>query len=125
MAEMNVFTTQQDFDTKLDVLKNAFQNIDIDWNNIIGVLFWSISKVETPASSNSNYQMNRDKLQGFFPFIEQYGDWKYRRVKLNVKVHKSILNNYGLFVNHLNDWINGTISIRSLTNNSYPYVQVT
>lgn len=122
---MNRFITEQDFSDKLNTLKASFANITIDWDNIIGILFWQISKVETPASSNSNYQMNRDVLGGFFPVLEQYDDWTHRRVRPKVKVPKEILNNYGLFTSHSNNWINGSISLRSLTNNSYPYVQIT
>lgn len=122
---MNRFTTEQEFDTRLDTLKAAFTNTPVDWDNIIGILFWKISKVETPASSNSNYQMNRDILGGFFPVLEQYDDWTHRRVRPRVKVPKVTLNSYGLSSNHPTDWVVGGISIRSLTNNSYPYIQVT
>ena len=122
---MNRFNTEQDFSDRLNTLKVSFTNISIDWDNIVGILFWKISKVETPASSNSNYQLNRDILGGFFPVLEQYDDWTHRRVRLKVKVFKEILNNYGLFTNHSTNWVNGAISLRSLTNNSYPYVQIT
>lgn len=122
---MNRLTSEQDFNTRLDTLKTAFSNISVDWDNIVGILFWKISKVETPASSNSNYQMNRDILGGFFPVLEQYDDWTHRRVRPKVKIPKDVLNNYGLFNNHDSDWVNGSISLRSLTNNSYPYVQIT
>lgn len=119
------FNTEKEFDSRLKTMKNAFPNTPVNWDNIIGILFWKISKVETPASSNSNYQMNRDVLGGFFPVLEQYDDWTHRRVRPRVKVPKIILNNYGLFPNHPTDWVDGGISVRSLTNNSYPYIQVT
>ena len=122
---MNRLITEQDFSTRLDTLKAAFTNISVDWNNIVGILFWKISKVETPVSSNSNYQMNRDILGGFFPVLEQYDDWTHRRIRPSVKVPKVILNSFGLYTNHPTDWINGAISIRSLTNNTYRYIQVT
>lgn len=122
---MNKFTTEQEFDSRLETLKNAFSNTPVNWDNIIGILFWKISKVETPASSNSNYQMNRDVLGGFFPVLEQHDDWTHRRVRPRVKVPKVILNNYGIFPNQPTDWVDGGISVRSLTNNSYPYIQVT
>jgi hypothetical protein len=122
---MNKFTTEQEFNTRLDTLKTSFADSPVDWDNIIGILYWNISKVETPASSNSNYQMNRDVLGGFFPVLEQYDDWAHRRVRPSVKVPKTILNNYGLFNSHTKDWVTGSISLRSLTNNSYPYLQIT
>lgn len=122
---MNRFTKEQEFNHRLNTLKTAFTNTPVDWDNIIGILFWKISKVETSASSNSNYQMNRNVLGGFFPVLEQYDDWTHRRVRPRVKVSKVTLNNYGLFTNHPTDWIYGGISIRSLTNNGYPYIQVT
>ena len=122
---MNKITTESDFTTRLDTLRATFTTAQVDWDNIIGILFWKVSRVETPASSNSNYQMNRDILGGFFPVLEQYDDWTHRRIRPIVKVPKVILNNYGLFTNHPTDWVNGGISIRSLTNNSYPYIQVT
>jgi hypothetical protein len=122
---MNRFTTEQEFDTRLNTLKTAFTNTPVDWDNIIGILYWKISKVETPASSNSNYQMNRKLLRGFFPVLEQHDDWTHRRVRPIVKVPKVTLKNFGLFASHPNDWVDGGISIRSLTNNGYPYIQVT
>lgn len=122
---MNRFTTELEFNTRLDTLKTAFTTAPLDWGNIIGILFWKISKVETPASSNSNYQMNRDVLGGFFPVLEQYDDWTHRRIRPRVKVPKEVLNNYSLFNSHSSDWVSGAVSLRSLTNNSYPYVQIT
>lgn len=122
---MNRFTTEREFDKRLETLKIAFTAAPVDWDNIIGILFWKISKVETPASSNSNYQMNREVLGGFFPVLEQYDDWTHRRIRPKVKVPKEILNNNGLFNSHSSDWVSGAISLRSLTNNSYPYVQIT
>jgi hypothetical protein len=122
---MNKITTESDFTARLETLRTTFINAQVNWDNIIGILFWKISRVETPVSSNSNYQMNRDILGGFFPVLEQYDDWTHRRIRPIVKVPKVILNNYGLFTNHPKDWVIGGISIRSLTNNSYPYIQVT
>jgi 5-methylcytosine-specific restriction endonuclease McrBC GTP-binding regulatory subunit McrB len=122
---MNRFITEQDFSNRLNTLRASFTNIPIDWVNIIGILFWQISKVETPASSNSNYQMNRDILAGFFPVLEQYDNWTHRRVSPKVKVPKEILNNYDLFTHYATNWVFGSISLRSLTNNSYPYLQIT
>ena len=126
---MNNYHTQEDFDSKLTLLKQHFNSIvesdGFIWNDISAILMLKIKKNWTVESSNSNYQINSNHVSNFFPILQISESFPHWRMSMDGKVPKSVLTELGEQITEENDWLDGKITYRHKIQNSYPYLQLT
>jgi 5-methylcytosine-specific restriction protein B len=126
---MNNFTTQQDFDNRINLIEAHFSSIEnfggISWENISSILMLKIKSNWTTESSNSNYQINSDSVKDFFPILAISNSFPHWRLEMKGKVNTTNLRELGVQTEDENVWLDGEISYRHKLQNSVPYLQLT
>ena len=126
---MNNYNTTEEFNSKLQTLRLNFEevveNFGFSWQEISSILMLKIRKNWTVDSSNSNYQINSNDVNSFFPVLEISDSFPHWRMRMDGRVAKSVLVNFGETVSSNDDWLDGSITYRHKIQNSYPYLQLT
>jgi hypothetical protein len=126
---MNNYDTQEDFDSKLTLLRQHFSSISESdgfvWDDVSAILMLKIKKNWTVESSNSNYQINSNHVNNFFPILQISESFPHWRMSMDGKVPKAVLTELGEQISKENQWLEGKITYRHKIQNSYPYIQLT
>jgi len=125
---MNNYTKQEEFNAKIEVLKNHFSDIpesdEFNWNKLNGILMLKIRKNWTVISSNSNYQINSEHVKDIFPILSISDAFPHWRLEMKGLIHSSVLSKLNIESSEAN-WSEGGISYRHKIQNGYPYLQLT